>query len=78
MFCDLQRYTRTASFISQSIPITRLDQIHSLKNHGCAFVKFIVENNDSQAYVEESLESNAVAKFFKHENVFRNGIPNSQ
>ena len=41
-------------------------------------IKFIVENNDSQAYVEGSMKSNAVAKFFKHENVSSNGIQNSQ
>ena len=27
-------------------------------------IEFIVEYNDSQAYVEESMESKAVAKFF--------------
>jgi len=30
-------------------------------------IKFITENKDSQAYVDENMESNAVAKFFKHE-----------
>jgi len=29
-------------------------------------MKFITENKDSQAYVDEDMESNAVAKFFKH------------
>ena len=28
-------------------------------------IKFITENKDSQAYVDENIESNAVAKFFK-------------
>ena len=31
-------------------------------------IKFIIENKDSQAYVDENMESNVVAKFFKHEN----------
>jgi len=30
-------------------------------------IKFITENIDSQAYVDENIESKAVAKFFKHE-----------
>ena len=42
------------------------------------FIKFIAEYNDSQAYVEESMESDAVAKISNHENVLRNGIPNSE
>jgi len=31
------------------------------------WIKFITENKDSQAYVDENMECNAVAKFFKHE-----------
>ena len=27
-------------------------------------IKFMTENNDSRAYVDENIESNAVAKFF--------------
>jgi len=32
-------------------------------------IKFITENKDSQAYVDDNMESNAVAKFFKHEKI---------
>ena len=30
-------------------------------------IMFITEYKDSQAYVDENMESNVVAKFFKHE-----------
>ena len=41
-------------------------------------IKFIVDNNDSKALAEESMENKVVVKFCKHGNVFRNGILNSQ
>jgi len=37
IFCYLQRYTQTTSFIGQATPITRLNKVH---------------NKDSQAYGE--------------------------
>lgn len=34
------------------------------------FTKFIIENKDSQAYVNENMVSNAVARFFRQASFF--------
>ena len=51
IFCDIQRYTQTTSFINQATPITSI-------------VKFIAENKDSRAFVDENMESKCCCKVF--------------